>query len=77
MIRDQVCAKENFDFGDPGDVSLGLWPQEHQLPGFRDAAIGFYEVLSAPECHILAFDRIRIALLWFLSCWNVSLSHLS
>ena len=36
--------KENFDFGNPKDDSLGPWPKEEQLPGFRKFAGEFHQV---------------------------------
>ena len=36
--------KENFDFGNPEDNSLGSWPTKEQLPGFCDFAAVFYQV---------------------------------
>jgi isopenicillin N synthase-like dioxygenase len=46
-IRGQRCIKENFDFGNPKDDTLGSWPIEDQLPGFRDVAEKFYQVWAA------------------------------
>jgi isopenicillin N synthase-like dioxygenase len=41
--------KENFDFGNPGDDTLGSWPAEAQLPGFRTFAADFYQVQRASK----------------------------
>ncbi|KAF2752573.1 oxidoreductase [Pseudovirgaria hyperparasitica] len=43
-VREQTALKENFDFGDPEANNASCWPQEEQLPGFRDFAADFHQV---------------------------------
>jgi isopenicillin N synthase-like dioxygenase len=44
QIRGVKVMKENFDFGDPNDDSINIWPPEAQLPGFRATSTDFHKV---------------------------------
>lgn len=49
-VRGQTAMKENFDFGDPKVNTVSPWPQEEQLPGFRDFAEDFHQVCEYSRC---------------------------
>lgn len=44
-IRDQICMKESFGCGNPDDERSNNWPTEERLPGFRDFAEDFFQVM--------------------------------
>jgi len=53
-IRGKKGMKENFDFGNPKDASLGFWPNEEQLPGFREFAEEFHQ-----DCYKLIHELLK------------------
>lgn len=61
-IRGKAGVKENFDFGDPRDNSLGSWPEQGQLPGFREFAEEFHQVCTLSAVVKRYLTKIRIAI---------------
>jgi len=58
-VRGKPSAKESYSFSNPKDDSLGTWPTEEQLPGFRDFADSFYQVRHSPKLmEIVVVDKL-------------------
>ncbi|KIW25604.1 uncharacterized protein PV07_08770 [Cladophialophora immunda] len=60
-IRGQKCVKESFDFRNPKDDTVGFWPNQEELPGFRDFAADFHQLCAELmgkllECLSVALD---------------------
>jgi isopenicillin N synthase-like dioxygenase len=56
-IRGHTSMKENFDFGNPKDDALGSWPNEEQLPEFRNFAAEFYQVYTLAKRELPASNK--------------------
>ena len=43
-VRECICMKESFDYGNPeDDTQPNIWPPEELLPGFRNFMETFFQ----------------------------------
>jgi hypothetical protein len=69
--------KESFDFGNPSDESLSMWPPEEHLPGFHGFAYDLHRVGALIGGDIAACLTItRNVLSLYNNCLNLYRKHL-